>query len=473
MNTIGSEMMKIAGIRFYAPHFSTALILLNFFVENTATAGVISDSSFFPIAVWLQSPSNAASYKQAGINLYVGLWDGPTQEQLDELKMVGMPVLCDQNKFALDQITTYQNVIEGWMHGDEPDNAQSNETGGYDPCINPDIIIDEYITVKRNDPQRPVYLNLGQGVSNVNYIGRGSDCHGRTDMYPKYIKGCDIVSYDIYPVNSPYDEIRGNLWYVPKGIDSLRLWSDHSRKVWCWIECTRIDSSSVAAPTPSQVKAEVWMALVHGANGIGYFCHSWYGGFKEAAWLSNTQMKNAITAVNSRITALAPVLNSPSVTGRVTAISGKPSVPVDIMVKRSSGSLYIFAVAMRNNSVIASFSIDSMPGTANVEVFDENRTITATGGTFQDSFEGYGVHLYKIPVSSGIYASSFQRKIFARTSLRLITVMQGENSFPSFLSHSDGTLKVYSMRGTLLKKISKIDAGKNTLPSGAYFVSTK
>jgi len=37
-------------------------------------------SDFFPIAVWLQNPRNAERYKQAGINTYVALWRGPTQE---------------------------------------------------------------------------------------------------------------------------------------------------------------------------------------------------------------------------------------------------------------------------------------------------------------------------------------------------------------------------------------------------------
>ena len=40
------------------------------------------DASYFPIAVWLQNPNKAAEYRKAGINLYVGLWKGPTDDQL-------------------------------------------------------------------------------------------------------------------------------------------------------------------------------------------------------------------------------------------------------------------------------------------------------------------------------------------------------------------------------------------------------
>jgi len=60
-------------------------------------SGPPHDADFFPIAVWLQNPSKADKYKQAGINTYVGLWRGPTEKQLAELRQSGMKVICHQN----------------------------------------------------------------------------------------------------------------------------------------------------------------------------------------------------------------------------------------------------------------------------------------------------------------------------------------------------------------------------------------
>ena len=51
--------------------------------------GPPDDPAHFPIGVWLQSPSNAEKYKASGINMYVGLWQGPTEEQLDALEKAG------------------------------------------------------------------------------------------------------------------------------------------------------------------------------------------------------------------------------------------------------------------------------------------------------------------------------------------------------------------------------------------------
>jgi hypothetical protein len=56
--------------------------------------GPPKDAGFFPIAVWLQSPANAAKYRAIGVNVYVGLWRGPNAEQIAELSKHNMPVFC-------------------------------------------------------------------------------------------------------------------------------------------------------------------------------------------------------------------------------------------------------------------------------------------------------------------------------------------------------------------------------------------
>ncbi len=63
--------------------------------------GPPADPGYFPIAVWLQDPKNAEKFQQAGINLYVGLWRGPTDTQLDQLHKAGMSVICGQNRVGL------------------------------------------------------------------------------------------------------------------------------------------------------------------------------------------------------------------------------------------------------------------------------------------------------------------------------------------------------------------------------------
>ncbi|MFO7933452.1 MAG: T9SS type A sorting domain-containing protein [Bacteroidales bacterium] len=358
--------------------------------DATWENGLPDDPGFFPIAVWLQDPADASAYREGGINLYIGLWQGPTEDQLSALRAAGMPVMCSQNATGLDHLE--DSIIVGWTQHDEPDNAQPDGSGGYDPCIDPEVIQGIYDEMKANDPTRPVYLNLGQGVSNTDWVGRGT-CTGDTWMYPYYIEGCDIVSFDIYPVTSRYDHIRDNLWYVARGIDNLREWSEDSKPVWCWIESTHINSQQ--KPTPAQVKSEVWMALIHGAKGFGYFCHEWVPEFNSNALLDDPVMFPAVTAINSRIHELAPVLNSPDTRDRVTVTSDNSDVPIDILVKHFRDTLYVFAVAMRDGTTSGTFSVEGIRDDE-VTVIGEARKIEVTDDGFEDAFSGYEVHLYKM-----------------------------------------------------------------------------
>jgi len=356
--------------------------------------GLSADPSYFPIAVWLQDAENIANYQAIGINMYVGLWNGPTQTQLQALKTADMSVICDQNSYALANLSTYGRVIKGWMQGDEPDNAQWNEaTQTYDPCIDTSVVQADYAAWRTQDTTRPVFLNLGQGVAYISYIGRGA-CSGNTRLYPGYLRGCDIVSYDIYPVNSEYAQVRDSLWYVPKGVDSLRRWGNDTKPVWCWIECTAINANQ--KPTPAQVKAEVWMALIHGARGFGYFCHSWYPFFAEAALLADPEMKDSVATINVQVRSLAPALNSPDAVNAVFVASSNTAVPVDVLTKIHGDSLYVFAAAMRGEATNATFTLNNGSRGSEVDVIGESRTLILSGNSFTDAFGGYGVHLYRI-----------------------------------------------------------------------------
>ncbi len=357
------------------------------------TNGPPARADFFPVAVWLQSPANAARYKAAGINLYVGLWRGPTEAQLAELKKHGLRVICAQNAVGLRHKD--DPTIIGWMHGDEPDNAQSLGRGkGYGPPVPPAKIAADYERLRKADPSRPVLLNLGQGVAWDKYIGRGTRTNHPED-YPEYVKGCDVVSFDIYPACHEHRDVAGKLWLVADGVSRLRKWSGDRQVVWNCIECTHISNPNAKA-TPRQVRAEVWMSLVRGSRGLIYFAHQFKPKFIEAGLLADEAMLAGVTATNKQIHRLAPVLNSPSVPGGVTVSSSPSEVPVEAVVKRQGGATYVFAVGMRGGKASATFALAGMKGRARAEVIDEGRTLDVRDGVFRDTFEPWGVHLYKV-----------------------------------------------------------------------------
>ena len=181
------------------------------------------------------------------------------------------------------------------------------------------------------------------------------------DDYPAYVRGSDIVSFDVYPV-ADLDKPNGAefLWYVPKGIDRLVKWTGGRKLVWNCIECTRIHNPAAKA-TPAQVKSEVWMALIHGSRGLIYFVHQFKPQFNEHALLDDPEMLAAVTAVNHQIKELAPLLNSPTVVDGATVRSSDREVPIDLMVKQRRDATYLFAVGMRNRPVRGSFAVRGLP----------------------------------------------------------------------------------------------------------------
>ena len=298
-----------------------------------------------------------------------------------------MPVICSQNDFALSRLD--EKTIVGWMHGDEPDNAQSLGRGkGYGPPIPPAHIVEDYRRIRAKDPSRPILLNLGQGVAWDGWHGRGVRSNHPED-YPQYVLGGDIVSFDIYPAVHDKPAVAGKLWYVARGVRRLRDWADEERIAWNCIECTRIGNPNVK-PTPQQVKAEVWMSIVHGSQGIIYFCHQFQPQFVEAGLLADEEMAQAVGAINREIHGLAAVIHSPTLPDAAAVTTLPPDVADDmaqllaphgiaVAAKRYQGVLYLFAVRMEDRPARGAFEVKGLSGEASVRVLGENRTLQARG----------------------------------------------------------------------------------------------
>jgi hypothetical protein len=210
-------------------------------------------------------------------------------------------------------------------------------------------------------------------------------------MYPKYAKGADILGYDIYPVNYQLP-----LSTLSVGLENLKKWSGGNKPILAYIETTGFGNSGDGkiggTPSPAQIKQEVWQAIVHGARGIVYFVHIFSPTFNEAGLLADPVRSNAVSDINAQVRALAPIINGPTVTSDLHITS---TTRVDSMVKNDGKARYVFAVEMKGASASASFKLSDVSG-ATVTVVGENRTLPMSNGSFTDSFEAYGVHIYKI-----------------------------------------------------------------------------
>src|SRR5205085_6412266 len=129
--------------------------------------------------------------------------------------------------------------------------------------------------------------------------------------YQAMAAGADWVAQDIYPVtgwNSPND-----LKMVGRATSTLRNWVNPNVPTFAYIETSnqRLFAGTnpewgVRGPTPSEMRFEIWDALVHGAKGIMYFPQS-FNGFRFDA--TPVDLVAEMTKQNTIISSLAPVLN--------------------------------------------------------------------------------------------------------------------------------------------------------------------
>ena len=367
------------------------------------TRGVPTDPSFFPIGVWLQLPSHASELQKIGVNVYVGNNAGTDPlmaSDLASLKALGMYAIIGQDSVGLANIDD-PTIIGWWMTPDEPDNAQSNGMGGYGPPVAPATLVTQYQAYVKADPTRPVWLGLGQGVAYDAWEGRGSNAPPES----QYPAASDIVSFDIYPYNNCGGDTNeqatcGQFWLNAFGIDRLHTWSNRGQAVWSDFETTVIAAGTTTGPTPVQTRSEVWLGLIHGANGILYFIDSWNPSFREDAIFETPAMVTAVTALDQEIAMLAPVLNSATIPNLVSVSSSNAAAPIDTMVKASGSKLYVMSAISRTGTTMGSFTITGMTGSAVATVLGENRTVNVTKGHFTDAFAANDVHVYVIDLST-------------------------------------------------------------------------
>lgn len=350
--------------------------------------GLLPNENAFPVGVWLQRPELAERYRAIGVNHYVGLWKGPTPAQLAQLRRAAMPVIGAPTAAARDPAAA--DVVVGWLHKDEPDNAQPLKIGGgYGPPIAPHVIQALYCEYSAIRPRRPVFLSLGQGVAWKGWFGRG-DRTGRMEDYPRYIEGADAVFFNIYPVVSTQPEVRGRLELIGRGVERLRNWAARGQPAWAVIGVTRIGNVAVE-PTPDDIRAQVWMAVAHGAQGIVYFVHQFSPTFDSAALLAHPENLAAVRDVNARLQRLAPVLKAPTVPEAHSGVRLEDG-QATLLVKDVGEERYVFAVSTR---AVAQTLRIRLGGAGQVEVLEEARRLERTGGVIEDRFRPYGFHIYR------------------------------------------------------------------------------
>jgi hypothetical protein len=349
----------------------------------------------------MQDPvRNAAAFKNVGVNVFVGLWDFPTDnsqypgwsvDAVTALKNNGLTAFGGDNTTWAASHATISSALTGYLLGDEPDMNRVNCTGCSDW---PDPWKQHGDTVKAaaTTQGRQVYANFGKGFCLDPWNGYDSRGNESID-FPKYTEPETVISCDAYWETDPYEGYanRGYLWRYGANVDKLQRWTG-AKPAWGFLEG--------AAPwqgtneiNPLRIAPIAWMQVIHGADGLIYFCHDFGGTGNDAGCLANAG--TAMQATDASIQQYAGVLNTAKLVG--TTATGL----VTTRTHASGGQTYVFAIGDGDNAHEAGVTADStitVPGASDgtVTVLDENRTVTMTGGAFTDHFTPYQHHVYRI-----------------------------------------------------------------------------
>lgn len=389
------------------------------------TPDEISDRSF-TFGVWMQDPgtiyngkTNAQNYKDIGINTFLGLWAWPSEhnmysgyavDAMQALKDAGLIVYAGNDQAAVDWINArpeFADTIAGYILGDEPD---MNKVNGA-PGDQPDAWKAAGDALHAADPTRGIYANFGKGFALDPWAGyHVSPGSTRADDFAKYVSPLSVISSDFYGITDPWEGVAEHgVWTYGRAVQNTINYAGN-RPVWGLVEASapwRDDEN--AGPNrhqmyermpPSLVMPIVWNMVVHGAQGIVYFCHDFSSsGLGYYAALREPGMPQAMMAANESVMAFGAVLKTASVPGTTVTTNG--AVSVVALTKRFNGSTYIFAMGHGNSTyrhglaVDAEITVSGETGSKSVEVLNGSRTITMTNGRISDHFEPYQLHIYK------------------------------------------------------------------------------
>jgi hypothetical protein len=369
-----------------------------------------TDPSYFPIGVWFESVtqrSDVTEDRAAGLNTYVQLTD---TSSLPMIRRAGMHVITG------GPLADSGSELVGWIISDEADMRYGPGWGSVVPqdgdfaCApsGTDCGFTAQQTRRSQlpDDHRLRYSNYGKGIT---FWESDRDARVFVNRFQ------DVVSADNYWFTDPNicgasegGALLGHGQALPAAecrrasnygatIDRLRslVRPAGSKPVWAFVEVGHPFTDD-DAPTirPAEVRAAVWSSLIHGARGVIYFNHSFGGQCQTQHALREpcyADVRAEVTSTNAQITALAPVLNAPTVVG-ATRTKGA----VDTLTKWSGDHYYVFAGSRDPNGQSVTFDL-TCTRDAVATVLGENRTVPITGGTFSDTFaDGNAVHLYRI-----------------------------------------------------------------------------
>ena len=325
-------------------------------VQATTSGGVIllNGQPSFPKMVWAECPDAASSALAVGIDLFMGNGCG-TGADLATWVSGRAFVLADAQAPAVARAGTIGTHL--------PDEWDTHLPGDL-------TIADAMRMVPEIPGSGPRFLTLTN-----HFYSRANPLPQGRGMYPALAESADVLGFDLYPLQNwcRWDSF-GDVF--DSQLDLVAL--GRGRPTFQWIEARQMDCMGAQLdPTPETVRAESWLSIAGGAHAIGYFPNNW-----------NADVGAEIARTNHEIQSLVPALVEPPI-----ATSVAPGSPVKAGGREHNGAVYVIAVNASRAPATASINVPAL-GDRVLRTLDGQHTVTASGGSFSDSFGPLEVRIY-------------------------------------------------------------------------------
>jgi len=266
-----------------------------------------------------------------------------------------------------------------------------------------EALVQAYPIIKGADPNHLLYTN-----------------HAPTNLVStmrKYVPGTDIVACDIYPVNPGglmhsyalfADGQQGDL--NNEQISQVGEYTDKMREVagpgrplfmvlqgFAWEKLlegqnpTLVREEKILYPTHAQGRFMAFQALIHVANGIVYWGHS-YTPQPSQAW---TDLKRVVREVADLSPVLAERRAPVDVAAEYHEMGHSVDDGVQTLAKMHDGKLYVFTCNADKNPCKATLS--GFGNWTTCRVLNEgDRTLPVENGTITDTWKRFDVHVYEL-----------------------------------------------------------------------------
>jgi hypothetical protein len=338
---------------------------------NATQSGLFLDG-FFPIGVWVPPSSDYQKWKSRGANTMVGI-GFDLEGSIAQANSLGLHMIREPRPHPADDAN--EALLLAWAQPDEPD-------GIYSQVPYTDIQ-NQYQAWKGVAADRAVFINFVGGLNQYDlHTGESGD-----PWYRKYAQGADWISADRYPVN---DGDQDNLGLIGQMVDHLKSIAGE-KPVFAFIETSNFDTTDTTrGPTPAEVRAEVWEAIIHGARGLSYFPEQVTPSFE---WdTTPADVASELTQQDALITRLADVLQGAL---DPPGFSATAAAPIELARRSAADGNYVFALNLSATAHSGrTISVGGIGAAATATVYGEARVLPIVAGVITDDFGPYAVHIY-------------------------------------------------------------------------------